>query len=405
MSTKLNLHRLIGTDAGYLHAIRVERDDRSQLSVAREKIRDTLRDAFRHWEDFVTRIELRDSAVAITGFDFRLPAPKFRIQGSFAYHTANDCQYPPDQQIDQDDGVFLPLSFVMVNGSARPTIASAAYFRLVERALAPLCAEEGWTLNPGRKPKNSCVRVGINDRLHIDLPLYAIRDDAFEQLISFASANSLQKSIEIRDSRELDDQIYRQLKHAEIILAHRRDGWIESDPRRLETWFNNAQGIFGPVRELSRCFKGARDANFDHGLSSICIMASVVRAVEVIGRIDENRLDLAMIRVAREMARKVHAPVENPVFPGDRSKYLCLGWDDAYRVKVRDFFSAIADQLAAATDGTYHKAIALDHAKRALGPRVPTDEALISMSVAADVVRSVAPTRQPEPMVPRTKSG
>jgi len=135
MATKLNLHKLIGTDAGYLHAIRVEREDRDDLSEAREEIRTELRDAFRNWEKFVNRAELRDSAFEGTAYTPDLPAPKFRIQGSFAYHTANDCQNPPDQQIDQDDGVFLPLSFVMVKGFARPTIASSAYFQLVERAL------------------------------------------------------------------------------------------------------------------------------------------------------------------------------------------------------------------------------------------------------------------------------
>lgn len=404
MATKLNLHKLIGVDAGYLHSIRVEREDRDELAEAREEIRTALRDAFRNWEQFVTRAELRDSAFEGTGYIPNLPAPKFRIQGSFAYHTANDCQNPPNQQIDQDDGVFLPLSFVMVKGFARPTIASTAYFQLVERALAPLCEEKGWILNPNEM-KNSCVRIEIGPRLHIDLPLYAIRDDAFDRLVSFASDHSLQKSIQLRDSRELDEQIYRDLQHAEIILAHRRYGWIESDPRRLETWFDTARELYGPVRELSRCFKGVRDAKFDEGLSSICLMASVVRAVATLGGVDDKRLDLAMVAVAREMARQVNTPVENPVFPGDRSKYLCLGWTDEYRNKVKRLFEETADELETAIDGTFHKAIALGHARNALGNRVPMDETLVVMSGAAEAVRSIAPERQPEPMVPRTKSG
>lgn len=311
--TRLNLNKLMGSEEGFLYAIRVNDHDKMALGTAREKIRERLRYAFRNWSEFVTRSELQGPLLK-DGIEPKVPVPKFRIQGSFAYFTANDCQNPPTQQIDQDDGVFLPLTFVTLNGTARPTIASSAYFTIVEKALETLCAAEGWTLNPKRK--NSCVRVEIGSRLHVDLPLYAIRDEAFERLVEVASADSLTKSFAIRDSRELDDQIYRELADAEIILAHREDGWIESDPRRLERWFKNAIDIWGTVvRDLSRSFKGLRDAKFDDGLSSICIMASVVRAIENLGAVDGRRLDIALVDVAREMARNA----------GCRSRIRCSG--------------------------------------------------------------------------------
>ncbi|PXA86549.1 hypothetical protein DMC47_34420 [Nostoc sp. 3335mG] len=411
MSSKLNLHKLMAQEDGYLAALSVPEKDRATLAAARETIRTTLRHAFRNWETYVTRAELTEGmGSAFRQFDVapRLPTPKFRIQGSFAYHTANDCQDPPDQQIDQDDGMFLPISFVTVNGTARPTIASSAYFRIVERALAPLCKANGWTLNPDG-PKNSCVRVEISSRLHIDLPLYAIRDSSFEALVettATAAMDSLAKAVTLRDSRELDDRIYRELADAEIILAHREDGWIESDPRRLETWFRNAIDIYGPiVRELSRCFKALRDAKFDTGLSSICIMACVVRAVEKLGGVEGKRLDLAIVSVGREIARLASTPVENPVFPGDDKKHFCLGWSDEYRGKVRALFADAADELEEAIDGTYHKKVAIDRAQRAFGPRVPNREDLITMMGSVEIVRSVTPERQPTAIVPRTKSG
>jgi len=146
MTTKLNLHKLMNRETGYLNELRVTQDDRGSLATARELIRGTLREAFRNWEIYVTETQLRDSQVVTASVRPKIPAPKFRIQGSFAYHTANDCQIPPRQQIDQDDGVFLPLSFVTVNGRARPTIASNAYFNLVEAALKPLCDQKGWLL-------------------------------------------------------------------------------------------------------------------------------------------------------------------------------------------------------------------------------------------------------------------
>ncbi|WP_157215353.1 CBASS cGAMP synthase [Flavisphingomonas formosensis] len=404
MVTKLNLHKLMGTDEGYLAEIRVPERDRVVLTTAREKIRDTLRSAFRNWHHFVSRIELQDSLVVASATP-RLPTPKFRIQGSFAYHTANDCQNPPDQQIDQDDGVYLPISFVTVNGRARPTIASSTYFRIVERALGPLCEAQGWRLNPG-KAKNSCVRVEIDWRLHIDLPLYAIRDEAFEQLVEVAAVAKMAKASEIRDSRELDERIYRDLAAAEIILAHRSSGWIESDPRRLEKWFRAAIDLYGSqVRDLSRCFKGLRDARLDDGLSSICIMASVVRAIENLGGLDAGRLDLAIVSAAREIARLADQPVENPVFPGDAAKHLCLGWTPQYRKRVRSLFAEAADELEAAIDGTFHKTIALARARKAFGARVPEREDLIAAVGAVEMVRSTPAQRQPAALVPRTKSG
>ena len=339
--TKLNLNRLMGPEQGFLHAIRVNDRDHLTLSSAREKIRDRLRYAFRNWNEFVTQSELR-GVLLKDAAEVEMPIPKFRIQGSFAYHTANDCQNPPAQQIDQDDGVFLPLTFITLNGAARPTIASSAYFKIVELSLVTLCRAEGWQLNPKRK--DSCVRVEINSRLHIDLPLYAIRDEAFHRLVEVAAAASLAKSTQMRDSRELDEQIYRELADAEIILAHRADGWIESDPRRLERWFKNAVDIWGPiVRELSRCFKGLRDAKFDDGLSSICIMASVVRAVENLGGVDGRRLDIALVDVAREMADKASLclrhllgacrAIQNPSEPAKKAVHGG-GWRIDLRTKI-----------------------------------------------------------------------
>lgn len=403
MATKLNLHKLMSRDEGYLRKLRVAKDDEVSLSAAREEIRDTLRGAFRSWRTYLSETELRDAAVPVGVIPNALPSPKFRVQGSFAYFTVNDCQNPPRQQIDQDDGVFVPLSFVMVGNTERPTIASEAYFKLVEKALAPLCSQNGWVLNP--KKKNSCVRVQLNGRLHIDLPLYAVRDSAFELLVETAGATTLQKSL-LRDSRELDERIYRELLGTELILAHREEGWIRSDPRILETWFKNSITLYGDiVRDLSRAFKGLRDAKFNDGLSSICVMALVVRAVEQLDRLNANRFDVALVDVAREIARNLQQPVVNPAFPDEAGKHLCVGWTPEYRATVRTLFADAADQLEEGIDGTFHRGIAVQKARAAYGERVPSDEALISVDSAAAIVRSVEPQPQPRPVVPRTKSG
>ncbi len=404
MATKLNLHKLMGVGQGYLDEIAVETPDRQELTAAREMIREHLLSAFRNWGQYLLREELLGKELAATTLDPQVPRPKFRIQGSFAYHTVNDCQNPPAQQIDQDDGVFLPQSFVLVGNRVRPTIASAAYFKLVERALTPLCRREGWTLNPVRK--GSCVRVEISERLHIDLPLYAMKDSAFEQLVEVAAAQNLTKSIQMRDAVDLDERIYRTLADAEIMLAHRDEGWIESDPRKLENWFENAVKLHGTiVRELSRCFKGMRDARFNGGLSSICIMALVVSAVETIKDLDSARLDIALAKTARAIARQVEQSVGNPAFPGDSDKLLCKDWTPDYRQQVKSIFLTVADRMDAAIDGTFHKGLAIGHATAAFGERVPANEDLVAMGGTVAAVRSTPAQVQPKPTVPRTQSG
>ena len=401
--TTLNLNKLMGSEKGYLNALRVPDPDKIKLSTARETIRDRLRYAFRNWTEFVTKRELQGSMVTAS-IEPLVPTPKFRIQGSFAYSTVNDCQNPPFQQIDQDDGVYLPISFVTLNGRARPTIAADAYFKIVESALKSLCDAEGWKLNP-REEKNSCVRVEINSRLHIDLPLYAIRDASFDQLVEVAAADSMAK-VAMRDSIVLAESIYEDLADAEIILAHRKKGWIESDPRCLERWFKSAISLYGEaVRLLSRSYKGLRDAKFDDGLSSICIMACVVRAVENLGSIDANRLDVALVNVGREIARIAVDPIENPAFPGDTDKHFCLEWDDDYRQKVRRLFLDAADRLDQAMNAGYHRGLAVQRAREAFGDRVPNDESLIPAATPEIIVRSTPAQPQPAAVVPRTKSG
>src|SRR5438046_3173807 len=116
VATKLNLHKLMASEVGYLRQIAVLADDRDNLAQAREQIRDVLREAFRQWDRHLTRVELLGPTLAATDFQIRVPQPKFRIQGSFAYFTVNDCQDPPHQQVDQDDGMFLPQSFALVDG-------------------------------------------------------------------------------------------------------------------------------------------------------------------------------------------------------------------------------------------------------------------------------------------------
>jgi hypothetical protein len=249
--------------------------------------------------------------------------------------------------------------------------------------------------------------VQINSRLHIDLPLYAIQDSAFDQLVEFAAASTMRKASDIQDAVELDERVYRDLADSEIILAHRKKGWIESDPRELSQWFKAAVDTYGPlVRDLSRALKGLRDAKWlQSDLGSICIMAAVVRALETAGEIDLSRFDIALAKIGKRVAELMAYPIENPVFPGQSDKNLCAGWSPEFRVQAQLLFETASRKLESAMNDSYHKGLALGRAREAFGDRVPNDESLISIASVAAFVRREEPRRQPKPMVPRTQSG
>ena len=95
------------------------------------------------------------------------------MQGSFAYRTLNEPAHNPPQEIDLDDGVFVPVSFLNDSGRARPALISSGYFAAVEALPAPICVLNGWKLIDD---KPSCVRVELDGSAHIDLALYAIPD-------------------------------------------------------------------------------------------------------------------------------------------------------------------------------------------------------------------------------------
>ncbi|MBN9506672.1 MAG: hypothetical protein J0I69_11665 [Altererythrobacter sp.] len=374
-----NAHRTLfssGEHDTYLRGLTVDAKQRAALQAAREEIRDEIRSGLRAWSDHVDRTQFFEvtalASVSFADSDLAL-RPKFRMQGSWSYHTLNRATHNPPQEIDLDDGVFLPVSFLSQNGGAHPIVASAGYFTAVERILAPLCDRNGWTLITN---KPSCVRVEINDDAHVDLALYAIPDDEFEELLEKAAA-SLQFDTRMLDENvSFAEQIYPRLPTDQIMLAHREEGWKPSDPRKLEDWFQDAINAHGQqLRRVCRYLKGWRDHNWTGcRLSSIALMACVVAAYdEAAALIAENRDDLALQMVAKRLPELLERRIPNPVVHG---QYLDEGWAYECRAdfiaKARCLVTRIDAALAANQSGTV-----IEHLRAALGDYLPDDEDLV----------------------------
>jgi len=379
----INAHKALfsaNSDQNFLAALTVDPDDVSNLRDVRETLREGLKAGFADWPNFIRKQRLFET-VALSfadGYDRGL-RPKFRMQGSWSYHTLNRTTQQPPQEIDLDDGVFLPISFLTQDGEAHPAIVSDAYFAAVEKILLPICEENGWDLVSG---KTSCVRVQVKVGAHVDLALYAIPDDEFIVLVEKAEARAMETfDAKLLDEAALFEQVYATLPDDHIMLAHREEGWKPSDPRKLETWFEDAIKRHGQqLRRVCRYLKGWRDSSWTGcRLSSIALMLAVVSAFdEASAAPPENRDDLALLMVANGLAARLSNAIENPVVPG---QFLDEGWDDC-----RDEFVAKANELArelkvALSADT--RASALTALRRTLGDYIPNDIGLLEVTVPA----------------------
>jgi hypothetical protein len=81
----------------FLQKLDLRRPEVESLESAQAKVRAALRKGFAA----ASRRELQAQV-----------SPRFFTQGSYAYKTINRPAFPPRQQKDLDDGLYLPLTFV-----------------------------------------------------------------------------------------------------------------------------------------------------------------------------------------------------------------------------------------------------------------------------------------------------
>jgi len=299
-------------------------------------------------------------------FSRNIQTPKFKMQGSFSYRTCNQPAHVPSQEIDLDDGLFMPVSYFQKGQDRSPVVHSAAYFLIIERILAPLCEKKGWELVTD---KPLCIRVKVDDTMHIDLALYSVPDADFQRILKDAQNRGVDFSSELM----MEDTAYRMLSQDEIMLAHRNEGWKKSDPRRLEDWFVDAVKEYGEqVRTVSRCLKGWKDFQWQNGrLASIALMAAVVSVFEKASAgIPSDRDDIALLRVAEDLPEFLDNEIPNPVIAGER---LDEGWKPEERSDFVAMAKVLAQRLADALVHSSDRALAVEALQDQFGGRIPND--------------------------------
>ncbi len=155
-------------------------------------------------------------------------SPRFLSQGSYVYKTRNKpCKNPP-QQIDHDIGCYLPLSYI--ESTKNPSIEADKFFNIVDSLLKEIVEKEKW--QSVDISKATCSRVIVNSQIHIDVPLYSIPDNEFHTIKEEVAKNT------VFSGTEALEQNWDEIKD-NVLLAHRTDDWIVSDPRKLNDYFNN----------------------------------------------------------------------------------------------------------------------------------------------------------------------
>jgi hypothetical protein len=352
--------------------------DEAVLRNARTKIRERLRDAF------------AKSSAEYFGVEVR---PKFFTQGSFAYKTLNHPAFPPSQQKDLDDGCYLPLSFVK---GEKPSEAASAFFTFVEAVLAELAEEEDWILVT---EKATCVRLIITRDGHVDIPLYAIPDNDLRHLEEARNVKKMHTADAKIDSWDA-------LPSDAVLLAHREQDWVVSDPRKIYDWFVDAVSLYNErLRHDSRYMKAWRDYHQldDDGLTSINIMACVWKAYEAIrGPLLPDRPDERLLRVVEKMQIYFADDVRIPPCGEENINRMSA----SQRKKVIEKLQELETKLREAVTKCDDQNRAVELIRAGFGPRVPVrPDLVIIQSAPAVTVLSQPKKTVPAPEVGRSISG
>lgn len=388
-------------------------EDITQLNTARVTIREKIRGAFKETrrsisQDDAARFVITENASlsqalveSIRKLDsdqkkaLRNTTPKFSPQGSFVYKTANSPCHNPPQQIDFDDGVYLPTDLF----EDRPIVSKDLFFKIVDDALTELCAEQkGWRFD---NSKPTCARIILDQRKHIDIPLYAIPRDRYEQMVAEAALNKSQLGDAVATRKLLNSK--------DVFMAMRNQAhWIKSDPKLVSKWFLGSIEDFGDIlRRVCRYLKAWRDNKFlNGGPSSITLMACAVETFQQNSKRGHLFRDdsEALLACATCLFSQLENGVESPVDESEPNLFPRDGVSQEERQRILE----IARDLGAGMKSAFldaHSAIEANTKLLSLfGTRFPFTPEAIEITAAAAVLRA-KPKPQPQPEVKNMSGG
>ena len=292
-----NLHALFThpTKTNFLAGLSLLPAEINALRSAREELETVISGGFK-----LAKQREKDK-----GTGREVPMPCYALQGSYIYKTLNAPAYPPKQQVDIDLGVYLP--FTALEDGKRPIVNVQLFFNVIEDILRKHLLERRpeWKLQTGKK---TCVRIVLNNKSHIDLPLYGVPDDQINRVVEARkqlALNSAQDTMLFHDSwlDEVDPTV--------IHMAHRDEGWIPSDPLVIRDWIKEeCKNRGAEIRPICRYLKAWRDEYWKDGggPSSIFLLA---HTIDVFSANSKNHCDL-LLTVINALPQSLYKPLLIP---------------------------------------------------------------------------------------------
>ncbi|WP_114801054.1 CBASS cGAMP synthase [Moraxella canis] len=319
-------------------------------------------------------------------------APKFRIQGSWAYGTCN-LPAKEDQEMDFDYGVYLPIrAFEGFNPDAGASEQAKNYFEKVELMMENLCHKHKWLLDTSAP--SSCIRIKIKSNAHMDIPLYAVPDDMFDDLeeryelqLSLDSATAIHESLNYSEWALEDFNIKSFAeeslmdKNIQMIHMARRDGtWQKSDCELIRKWFadklksleNNGQQL----RAVCRYLKAWRDWQFaDKSFQPSSILLMIIACKHY--QYHQYRDDLALLSVLEKLPNALNGNVYENIEEHESEDFNRM--KEGERVEASQYADALYRNFMASLNN-FDKTKALKFIINEWGSRIPQDEDLIETS-------------------------
>jgi len=384
-------------DDRFINKLDIKPEEELLLNICKEKVRKKTRSAFSEIKSFILENKQNAFLDSVSDNDRQLLlsiSPLYKSQGSTVYGTLNDPVYVPPQQIDADDGIYIPMSVVEDN----PVIKKNIFFDIVDGALKELVKEEGWK---GFDAKNTCSRLIVNQRIHIDVPLYAIPDERFNTFQMEAKAN-LNEELLIQNMW---------LDQSEVYLAVRdQEHWIKSDPAKIQRWFQEetSSSKFGPrLIRVCRYLKAWRDYTWKSGGPSSITLMICAWETFCSNPIFESDSE-ALYRVAKELPSKLSDKIYNP---GDKSYpkeevYPRNTLESEQQKNIshaNNLYSHINSALVMANNAQQ----VVERFQDALGDRIPNKPDVIIPLSVAPYIRKQKAHIQPKPtdIPPNLQSG
>jgi len=291
--------------------------------------------------------------------------PKFRAQGSFTYQTVNDPvpEYTPPQEVDIDIGCYLPMKYA----EEIPEITHKLLFKIIDSVIIKIAVKhENWEpiLN-----KDTCSRLKTNQGAHIDVVPYVTPDDQFELISSSMESSAQFNKQYLAEDAYLEFFAKEMLKADKVNMAHREDGWKESDPKLVTDWFITQCDDKKYLRYVSRILKAWRDFTWPEGqgMSSISIMVMVSKIYDSHSTPD-NLMD-ALLTVTSELPGLLQSTQYLPVEPNDAV------WPRKSDLKLKDEIINNVKQLNSILQhckyGDISKQLTVNQLRAAFGDRLP----------------------------------